>query len=227
MARVGAARAIRRWRTSRSGDHFIEKDIEKDPDAAQEMNGKLNRAGLRGGSIPVLDVRGRIFVGFDPQTVEEALGKPIQAASPEERLSARSETPSRSPRCPPAPGTGASPARRCASYPYHVPPRTTRFGPVAAPVVVLGGEIARPLPDVPGHVQEPERARAGRVRLDRARAPALHHPEVARLARPSRAAARGGRFPTGSAARPCRAPRTPTPPRSEGEPRAHAQKALA
>jgi glutaredoxin len=61
----------------KKGISFIDKDIEKDPEAAAEMNGKLRRAGLRGGSIPVLDVRGRIFVGFDPRTVEEALGSPI------------------------------------------------------------------------------------------------------------------------------------------------------
>jgi glutaredoxin len=61
----------------KKGITFIEKDIEQDPEAASEMNGKLKRAGLRGGSIPVLDVRGRILVGFEPHAVEEALGSPI------------------------------------------------------------------------------------------------------------------------------------------------------
>jgi len=61
----------------KKGITFIEKDIEKDGEAAQEMNAKLRRAGQRGGSIPVLDVRGRILVGFDPRAVEEALGSPI------------------------------------------------------------------------------------------------------------------------------------------------------
>jgi glutaredoxin len=61
----------------KKGIAFIEKDIEQDPEAASEMNGKLKRAGLRGGSIPVLDVRGRILVGFEPHAVEEALGSPI------------------------------------------------------------------------------------------------------------------------------------------------------
>ena len=61
----------------KKGITFIEKDIEKDSDAANEMNGKLRRAGQRSGSIPVLDVRGRILVGFDPRAVEEALGSPI------------------------------------------------------------------------------------------------------------------------------------------------------
>jgi hypothetical protein len=41
------------------------------------MNGKLRRAGQRSGSIPVLDVRGRILVGFEPHAVEEALGTPM------------------------------------------------------------------------------------------------------------------------------------------------------
>ena len=59
------------------GITFIEKDIEKDPQAAEEMNGKLRRAGQRAGSIPVLDVRGRIMVGFEPHAVEEALGTPM------------------------------------------------------------------------------------------------------------------------------------------------------
>jgi glutaredoxin len=59
------------------GVTYIEKDIEQDPQAASEMQGKLRRAGLRGGGIPVLDVRGKIMVGFEPHAVEEALGSPI------------------------------------------------------------------------------------------------------------------------------------------------------
>jgi glutaredoxin len=61
----------------KNGITFIDKDIEKDPAAAEEMNGKLRRAGLRGGSIPVLDVRGKVMIGFEPHAVEEALGSPI------------------------------------------------------------------------------------------------------------------------------------------------------
>ncbi len=56
---------------------FIEKDIEKDELAANEMRGKLKRAGLHEGSIPVIDVRGHIMVGFDPRSIEGALGSPI------------------------------------------------------------------------------------------------------------------------------------------------------
>ena len=38
----------------------IEKDIEQDPTAAAEMQAKLARAGAHGGSIPVIDVKGKI-----------------------------------------------------------------------------------------------------------------------------------------------------------------------
>jgi glutaredoxin len=56
------------------GVPFVEKDIEADANAAREMQSKLARAGKRGGSIPVLDVRGKIMVGFNPQEVDSALG---------------------------------------------------------------------------------------------------------------------------------------------------------
>jgi len=58
----------------RKGIAYVEKDIEKDPQAAREMQSKLRGAGIRTGSIPVLDVRGRVMVGFNPQQVDEALG---------------------------------------------------------------------------------------------------------------------------------------------------------
>jgi glutaredoxin len=52
----------------------VEKDIEADPGANEEMRAKLARAGLRGASsIPVVDVGGRILVGFDPRAMEDAL----------------------------------------------------------------------------------------------------------------------------------------------------------
>ncbi len=55
------------------GVPFVEHDIEEDPHAQREMRAKLEQAGKRGGSIPVLDVRGRILVGFDPRAVDQAL----------------------------------------------------------------------------------------------------------------------------------------------------------
>ncbi len=58
----------------RKGIAFVEKDIEEDANAAREMQAKLAHAGMHGGSIPVLDVRGKVMVGFNPQEVDSALG---------------------------------------------------------------------------------------------------------------------------------------------------------
>ena len=37
------------------------------------MRAKLSKAGMRGGSIPVLDVKGKLLLGFDPGSVDRAL----------------------------------------------------------------------------------------------------------------------------------------------------------
>lgn len=59
------------------GIAFVEKDIEEDGGAAREMHAKLAKAGKRGGSIPVLDVRGRILIGFDARAVDQALNEAL------------------------------------------------------------------------------------------------------------------------------------------------------
>jgi glutaredoxin len=59
------------------GVAFVEHDIERDSSKQREMQAKLAKAGVRGGSIPVLDVRGRILVGFDARAVDQALGQPL------------------------------------------------------------------------------------------------------------------------------------------------------
>ncbi|HEX9296807.1 MAG TPA: glutaredoxin domain-containing protein [Polyangiaceae bacterium] len=51
----------------------VEKDIEQDPAAEQEMRTKLARAGFHGGSIPVIDVKGKILIGFEPHALEAAV----------------------------------------------------------------------------------------------------------------------------------------------------------
>ena len=53
---------------------FVDKDIEKDAVAAREMQGKLRQAGLPSGSIPVIDVHGKVMVGFNPSEIDQALG---------------------------------------------------------------------------------------------------------------------------------------------------------
>jgi len=61
----------------RRGVPFIEKDIEKDGSAAREMQAKLASAGMRGGSIPVIDVRGKLLVGFDERAMDRALSQTL------------------------------------------------------------------------------------------------------------------------------------------------------
>jgi glutaredoxin len=51
----------------------VEKDIEQDPAAENEMRAKLARAGVHGGSIPVIDVKGRILIGFEPHQLDAAV----------------------------------------------------------------------------------------------------------------------------------------------------------
>jgi glutaredoxin len=59
----------------KKGIPFVEKDVEADSGAAKEMREKLAKSGLHGGSIPVLDVRGKVLVGFSPSAVDDALGQ--------------------------------------------------------------------------------------------------------------------------------------------------------
>lgn len=53
----------------------IVKDIEEDPAAAAEMQEKLAKSHQRGGSIPIIDVRGQILVGFNPAALDQALAR--------------------------------------------------------------------------------------------------------------------------------------------------------
>jgi len=69
----GACHDAARYLRSK-GIAYVEKDVEKDAGAAREMQAKLAQNGLRSGSIPVIDVRGRVMVGFSPAEVDSALG---------------------------------------------------------------------------------------------------------------------------------------------------------
>jgi glutaredoxin len=57
----------------RKGIPYVMKDVEQTPGAAAEMQEKLARVGRRGGSIPVIDVRGQILVGFSAAAIDQAL----------------------------------------------------------------------------------------------------------------------------------------------------------
>jgi glutaredoxin len=55
------------------GVTVIDKDIEANEVAANEMRQKLARAGRSGASIPVIDVMGQILVGFSPPALDRAI----------------------------------------------------------------------------------------------------------------------------------------------------------
>ena len=55
------------------GVAFVMKDIDQTVGARAEMETKLARAGLQPRAIPVIDVGGRILVGFNPAALDDAL----------------------------------------------------------------------------------------------------------------------------------------------------------
>jgi glutaredoxin len=55
---------------------FAYKDVEKDPAAAAELASKAAKLGVPTDRVPILDVRGRLLVGFDPARLEAMLGTP-------------------------------------------------------------------------------------------------------------------------------------------------------
>jgi len=59
----------------RKGIEYIAKDIEKDAAAAAELRAKASQAGVRTGSVPVIDVGGELMVGFDRGRLEKLLAR--------------------------------------------------------------------------------------------------------------------------------------------------------
>ena len=57
----------------RKGVKYVAKDIEKDSAAAGELRAKSQKAGTKMGSVPVVDVRGELMVGFDRARLEKLL----------------------------------------------------------------------------------------------------------------------------------------------------------
>lgn len=52
------------WLSER-GVPFVERDVEKQPGAANELRQKLKAAGIQGGGVPVIDWGGTLIMGFD------------------------------------------------------------------------------------------------------------------------------------------------------------------
>jgi glutaredoxin len=55
------------------GVDVTKKDIEQSQAAQAEMQQKLAKAGRGGASIPVIDVAGQLFVGFEPNQLKQAV----------------------------------------------------------------------------------------------------------------------------------------------------------
>jgi glutaredoxin len=68
----GPCRMAKRWfRENRIA--FVEKDIDQDVAAADELEEKMESAGLQPGGIPVIEVDGRLVVGFNADELERLL----------------------------------------------------------------------------------------------------------------------------------------------------------
>jgi glutaredoxin len=71
----GACRAAREFLTERKIP-FADKDVERDPDAARELAAKASKMGIPTDRVPIIDVRGRLLLGFDRARIEALLGQP-------------------------------------------------------------------------------------------------------------------------------------------------------
>lgn len=72
----GACRSAASYLRSRDVP-FVERDIEREPEARAEMQTKAREAGLRPSGIPVIDFRGTILTGFDRGRIDQLLAAPI------------------------------------------------------------------------------------------------------------------------------------------------------
>ena len=69
----GACKAARQYLAAKRIP-FAYKDIENDQSAARELQQKASRLGIPADRVPILDVRGRLLVGFDRARLEALLG---------------------------------------------------------------------------------------------------------------------------------------------------------
>lgn len=68
----GVCKEVTAW-LRRRGVRYVEKDVERDPDAANELAFKAAAAGLLPDGLPVVEIRGELLVGFDARRMEELL----------------------------------------------------------------------------------------------------------------------------------------------------------
>lgn len=70
----GACKAAKQYLASKHVP-FAYKDIENDPAAAAELQAKGARMGIPTDRVPVIDVRGRLLLGFDRARLDAMLGE--------------------------------------------------------------------------------------------------------------------------------------------------------
>ena len=70
----GYCKKAKRWLSERQVP-FVERDIEKTPEAQIEMKKKLVAAGVQGGGVPVIDWNGELVMGFDQRKLTELYEK--------------------------------------------------------------------------------------------------------------------------------------------------------
>jgi glutaredoxin len=76
----GFCKKARAWLRARRIP-FEAVDVEADADAAAELDEKLRRAGVEGAGVPVIDVRGTLLVGFDPDRLARLLSRASGAST--------------------------------------------------------------------------------------------------------------------------------------------------
>lgn len=59
----------------RKGIAYVKKNIEKDSAAESEMRALLAKAGMRGGTIPVINVGGQVLLGYSERALAQAIAK--------------------------------------------------------------------------------------------------------------------------------------------------------
>jgi glutaredoxin len=74
----GVCRSAAAYMRSRHVD-FVEKDVEKDPGASDEMLRKAHEKGLSPRGVPVIDFRGEIMLGFDQGRVQALIDRYAKA----------------------------------------------------------------------------------------------------------------------------------------------------
>ena len=70
----GACKQAARYLTQK-GVPFVERDIEREPEARSEMLTKAREQGVSANGIPVIDVYGKLLGGFDPVAVDRLLAQ--------------------------------------------------------------------------------------------------------------------------------------------------------